>query len=152
MTISSDLISFVCHVIGRSYTLGVPDWRSNHIFCLRWWANRVDIRIITATREVCHDLLCRTQGASISEDKMNNICNFRLACICGSSGSVHVIRISTEPKRGASTADELPQIPMVEEFARMDLPGDIFSSPVMIGGRIFLGCRDDYVHCIAVVP
>ncbi|CAL9064870.1 putative acyl-activating enzyme 19 isoform X1 [Musa acuminata AAA Group] len=76
----------------------------------------------------------------------------RLACICGTSGSVHVIRISTEPKRGASTADELPQTPMVEEFARIDLPGDIFSSPVMIGGRIFLGCRDDYVHCIAVVP
>ncbi|KAJ8499034.1 hypothetical protein OPV22_009586 [Ensete ventricosum] len=77
----------------------------------------------------------------------------RLACICGSSGSVHVIRISTEPKRGASTADGgPPQTPMVEEFARMDLPGDVFSSPVMIGGRIFLGCRDDYVHCIAVVP
>lgn len=36
----------------------------------------------------------------------------------------------------------------VEEFARLDLEGDIFSSPVMIGGRIFVGCRDDYVRCI----
>lgn len=36
----------------------------------------------------------------------------------------------------------------VEEFARLDLEGDIFSSPVMIGGRIFVGCRDDHVRCI----
>lgn len=36
----------------------------------------------------------------------------------------------------------------VQEFAKMDLPGDIFSSPVMIGGRVYVGCRDDYVHCL----
>ena len=39
---------------------------------------------------------------------------------------------------------------VVEEFARLDLPGDIFSSPLMIGGRIFVGCRDDYVYCLEV--
>ena len=38
----------------------------------------------------------------------------------------------------------------VEEFGRVDLEGDIFSSPVMIGGRIFVGCRDDYVHCVVI--
>lgn len=38
----------------------------------------------------------------------------------------------------------------VEEFSRLDLAGDVFSSPVMIGGRIFVGCRDDYIHCITV--
>lgn len=36
----------------------------------------------------------------------------------------------------------------VKEFARVNLQGDIFSSPVMIGGRIFVGCRDDYLHCL----
>lgn len=41
--------------------------------------------------------------------------------------------------------------PLVQEFAVMNLPGDVFSSPVMIGGRIFVGCRDDYVHCLNVV-
>lgn len=38
----------------------------------------------------------------------------------------------------------------VQEFARLKLEGDVFSSPVMIGGKIFVGCRDDYLHCIAV--
>lgn len=37
---------------------------------------------------------------------------------------------------------------VVKEFSRLDLQGNIFSSPVMIGGRIFVGCRDDYMHCL----
>lgn len=37
---------------------------------------------------------------------------------------------------------------VIQEFAKLDLEGDIFSSPVMIGGTIFVGCRDDYVHCL----
>lgn len=41
---------------------------------------------------------------------------------------------------------------MVEEFARLKLDGDIFSSPIMLGGVIFVGCRDDYLHCLAVEP
>lgn len=41
-------------------------------------------------------------------------------------------------------------IEKVQEFARLELQGDIFSSPVMVGGRIFVGCRDDYVHCAAI--
>lgn len=39
---------------------------------------------------------------------------------------------------------------MVQEFARLKLEGDIFSSPIMIGGLIFVGCRDDYLHCVAI--
>jgi len=38
----------------------------------------------------------------------------------------------------------------VEQFAKLKLPRDIFSSPLMIGGRIFVGCRDDYLHCVAL--
>lgn len=37
---------------------------------------------------------------------------------------------------------------VVKEFGRLDLQGNIFSSPVMIGGRIFVGCRDDYMYCL----
>ncbi|KAK1284898.1 putative acyl-activating enzyme 19 [Acorus calamus] len=72
----------------------------------------------------------------------------RLACICTSSGSIHVIRIN--PSIGKER-DEETECPMVSRYARMDLEGGIFSSPVMICGRIFVGCRDDYVHCINVV-
>lgn len=38
----------------------------------------------------------------------------------------------------------------VQEFARLNLQGDIFSSPLMIAGHIFVGCRDDYLHCVAL--
>ncbi|MCD7446898.1 hypothetical protein HAX54_018869 [Datura stramonium] len=63
----------------------------------------------------------------------------RLLCVCSSSGSVHVLQVSN----GANQPCD-----MVREFAKFELGGDIFSSPVMIGGEIFVGCRDDYVHCI----
>ncbi|GKV07469.1 hypothetical protein SLEP1_g19246 [Rubroshorea leprosula] len=68
----------------------------------------------------------------------------RLVCICTSSGIILLLRINLdEPKTSQPSK-------MVEEFARLELQGDVFSSPVMIGGRIFVGCRDDYLHCIAV--
>lgn len=39
---------------------------------------------------------------------------------------------------------------IVQEFARFELEGDVFSSPVMSGGIIFVGGRDDNLHCLAV--
>ncbi|XP_047956220.1 putative acyl-activating enzyme 19 isoform X2 [Salvia hispanica] len=65
----------------------------------------------------------------------NSSSSDRLICVCDSSGSIFVLRVDSNMYK-------------VEEFARLDLEGDIFSSPVMIGGRIFVGCRDDYVRCI----
>ncbi|XP_020241023.1 putative acyl-activating enzyme 19 isoform X2 [Asparagus officinalis] len=75
----------------------------------------------------------------------------RLASICSSSGRIHVLRINPNAKQERAQHGEVPQNRMVQAFAVTDLDGDIFSSPVMIGGRIFVGCRDDYVHCINVV-
>lgn len=76
----------------------------------------------------------------------------RLACICSSSGSIHVIRINEDAKQEKIHLEGVPVSSLVQQFAVMNLPGDIFSSPVMINGRIFVGCRDDYIHCISVVP
>ncbi|CAN1271640.1 Putative acyl-activating enzyme 19 [Linum perenne] len=65
----------------------------------------------------------------------------RLICVCSSSGTIHLLQIDAgNPERCSN----------VQEFARFELPGDVFSSPVMVGGRIFVGCRDDYVRCIAM--
>ncbi|CAL0324542.1 unnamed protein product [Lupinus luteus] len=69
----------------------------------------------------------------------------RLICICSSSGGIHLLRVNSN----FSGDSDLPTID-VQEFARLNLPGDIFSSPLMIGGRIFVGCRDDYLHCVAI--
>ncbi|KAJ9131836.1 hypothetical protein P3X46_034748 [Hevea brasiliensis] len=70
----------------------------------------------------------------------------RLVCVCTSSGSIRLLLINWDV---AGKANQ-PSNNAVHELARFELPGDIFSSPVMIGGRIFVGCRDDYVHCIAL--
>ncbi|KAL7083464.1 hypothetical protein ACP275_14G164300 [Erythranthe tilingii] len=70
----------------------------------------------------------------------------RLICVCDSSGSIYVLRVDSNANGGSEQNTENT----VREFARLDLDGDIFSSPVMIGGRIFVGCRDNHVYCIAL--
>lgn len=69
----------------------------------------------------------------------------RLVCICSSSGGIHLLRVNLNFSQDANQ-----QTTDVQEFARLNLPADIFSSPLMIGGRIFVGCRDDYLHCVAL--
>ncbi|CAA7016042.1 unnamed protein product [Microthlaspi erraticum] len=64
----------------------------------------------------------------------------RLVSVCSSSGRVHILRVSPNLSRDSK----------VDEIARLELQADVFSSPVMIGGRIFVGCRDDYVHCLSL--
>ncbi|KAL5724700.1 hypothetical protein ACHQM5_007926 [Ranunculus cassubicifolius] len=63
----------------------------------------------------------------------------RLVCVCGSSGGVSILRLNFDG-----------DAPIVREFGKMELPGEIFSSPVMIGGRVFVGCRDDFLYCFQV--
>ncbi|XP_077237805.1 AMP-dependent synthetase and ligase family protein [Tasmannia lanceolata] len=75
----------------------------------------------------------------------------RLACICSSSGRIHVLRINPNAIEKKNQGNKDPEGPMVQKFANMDLPGEVFSSPVMIGGRIFVGCRDDHMYCISAV-
>ncbi|XP_044482387.1 putative acyl-activating enzyme 19 isoform X3 [Mangifera indica] len=69
----------------------------------------------------------------------------RLVCVCSSSGIIHILHINLD-----ATGKENESREMVEEFATLKLPGEIFSSPVLIGGWVFVGCRDDYLHCIRV--
>uniref|UniRef100_A0A0A9HR79 Carrier domain-containing protein n=1 Tax=Arundo donax TaxID=35708 RepID=A0A0A9HR79_ARUDO len=73
----------------------------------------------------------------------------RFACICTSSGKVHVIRIKADMKQ-EKAGEGVKHEELVQGMASIDLPGDIFSSPLMIGGRIFVGCRDDRLHCLTV--
>ncbi|KAF3492959.1 hypothetical protein DY000_02053362 [Brassica cretica] len=67
----------------------------------------------------------------------------RLVTVCSSSGIVHVLRVRASLSRDSHQSK-------VGEIAKLELQADIFSSPVMIGGRIFVGCRDDYVHCLTL--
>ncbi|CAN6202815.1 unnamed protein product [Urochloa humidicola] len=73
----------------------------------------------------------------------------RFACVCTSSGKVHVIRIRADAKQ-KQAGEGAKNEELVQGLASIDLPGDIFSSPLMVGGRIFVGCRDDRLHCLTV--
>ncbi|KAJ0792827.1 putative L-aminoadipate-semialdehyde dehydrogenase transcription factor WD40-like family [Helianthus annuus] len=64
----------------------------------------------------------------------------RLICVCGSSGSIVVLRVELHVEERY----------VVEEFGRVVMEGGVFSSPVMIGGKVFVGCRDDYFHCLRI--
>ena len=76
---------------------------------------------------------------------------FRFACICTSSGKVHVIGIRADAKYNQEQAGEgVKSEELVQGVASINLPGDIFSSPLMVGGRIFVGCRDDRLHCLTI--
>ncbi|XP_066372727.1 uncharacterized protein [Miscanthus floridulus] len=75
----------------------------------------------------------------------------RFACICTSSGKVHVIRIRADAKYNQEQAGEgVKSEELVQGVASIKLPGDIFSSPLMVGGHIFVGCRDDRLHCLTI--
>ncbi|KAK7097520.1 hypothetical protein V1264_004483 [Littorina saxatilis] len=37
-----------------------------------------------------------------------------------------------------------------EKLGSIELPGDVFSSPVVVGDRLVVGCRDDSVYCYKV--
>lgn len=67
----------------------------------------------------------------------------RLVSVCSSSGRVHVLRVRPSLSKDSHESK-------VGEIAKLELQADIFSSPVMIGGRIFVGCRDDYMHCLTL--
>ncbi|OIT39647.1 putative acyl-activating enzyme 19 [Nicotiana attenuata] len=93
---------------------------------------------ITSSAYVDEHLLLAYPDSSLSQSA-------RLICVCSSSGSVRVLQVSLNSDGANQPCN------VVREFVRYELGGDIFSSPVMIGGEIFVGCRDDYVHCIRVL-
>ncbi|CAA6669612.1 unnamed protein product [Spirodela intermedia] len=64
----------------------------------------------------------------------------RLVCVCGSSGRIRLLRVDEDQTKLAGGRG-----------GGVDLPGEVFSSPVMIAGRVFVGCRDDHVRCIGAI-
>ncbi|KAJ4776842.1 AMP-dependent synthetase and ligase family protein [Rhynchospora pubera] len=94
---------------------------------------------ITASAFVDEHLVLTSESTQFS---------YRLVSVCSSSGRVHILKITSNPQMKDDESSEGSAL--LQGFAEINLQGDIFSSPVMIGGRIFVGCRDDYLHCLEV--
>ncbi|CAA7406577.1 unnamed protein product [Spirodela intermedia] len=75
----------------------------------------------------------------------------RLVCVCGSSGRIRLLQVDEDQTSRRSVGDEGRESSPAEEVGGVDLPGEVFSSPVMIAGRVFVGCRDDHVRCIGAI-
>lgn len=75
-------------------------------------------------------------GIALSEDGEHE--RSTLCCLCGSNGEVVVVALPNGQLQGSS----------VKEVARLHLPGDVFSSPVMVRNRVYVGCRDDHLYCL----
>jgi len=41
---------------------------------------------------------------------------------------------------------------MGEEMGRFRLSGEVFSSPLLLGNKLVVGCRDNFLYCLNVVP
>jgi len=39
-----------------------------------------------------------------------------------------------------------------EEMGRFKLSGEVFSSPLLLGNKLVVGCRDNYLYCLNIVP
>lgn len=55
-------------------------------------------------------------------------------CVCTTSGQVYLLDVHTG-----------------EVLGSVRLPGEVFSSPVVVDSHILIGCRDDCIYCIECV-
>ena len=37
-----------------------------------------------------------------------------------------------------------------DTVSKLQLPGQVFSSPVCLGNKLVVGCRDDLVYCVEI--
>jgi hypothetical protein len=71
--------------------------------------------------------------------------------VCSSSGHVRVLQLLQQrqpnPLQSAhGTASASWQVETC--LGAVQLPGEVFSSPVLAAGFMVLGCRDDHLYCL----
>ena len=86
----------------------------------------------TQTQSTCTKLTKPTTRFSISDaTEPSTISFWTCLCVCSTSGTLYLLDPATGRQCGSHK-----------------LPGDVFSSPVVLDDTIVVGCRDDFVHCI----
>jgi len=64
-------------------------------------------------------------------------------CTGGSAAAQQADPSASSAQSPTPTASSAPSV-----VARVQMPGEAFSSPVGVGGWLLLGCRDDALHCL----
>ncbi|KAH9570753.1 hypothetical protein CY35_02G057700 [Sphagnum magellanicum] len=76
----------------------------------------------------------------------------RIVCVATSTGTVHVLSVETGAEMDTShshiVANDNRTTVQSQCIASTKLPGEVFSSPVMVEGRIFVGCRDNFIYSL----
>jgi hypothetical protein len=77
--------------------------------------------------------------------------------VCSTDGTVTLLELqqdrATEREHPATLLEDAQQTLQAGSCTAVVrqavvLPGEVFSSPVALGGLLVLGCRDDFLYCI----
>lgn len=82
-------------------------------------------------------------SASVTEESAE-----ALVVVASNSGLVTVLRMGCDAARDGSGGGGSSGPFQPERLCQMQMPGEVFSSPVAIGDMVVLGCRDNRLHCL----
>lgn len=77
--------------------------------------------------------MCDQPDVDVAEQDLISLSEIPCVCVCSSAGCLYLLNFSTGH--------------LISSYC---LPGEVFSSPVVIDNSIIVGCRDDYVYCINI--
>lgn len=97
-----------------------------------------------------HNLVYSERFSSLEEAHNVSISNSNLTHTKGHTENHGLKFFRTDIINNSEDQEPNVQFMLCHEYAKLELPGEIFSSPIMVGGRIFVGCRDDHVYCIDI--
>ncbi|XP_024536242.1 putative acyl-activating enzyme 19 isoform X1 [Selaginella moellendorffii] len=76
---------------------------------------------------------------------------YRLLCVCTTSGNLYVLKAPAMVSCDHSLGEPKSQVPgCVAVIGKFKLPGDVFSTPMVLGGQIFVGCRDNNFYSLSM--
>ena len=96
-----------------------------------------DCSLNSTTTEMCFNWKLKLDSAIGSCPFVGNLIlpqgQLAICCCCTVNGNVFIVDLSTG-----------------RILATTKLPGEIFSSPLIIGDRVVIGCRDNNVYCLKI--
>lgn len=102
----------------------------SHDGCVYCWNDHLDLEWKTELGSEIYSTPCH---CTIQTLTLSNTYRISCVCVCSTAGSVYMLDAVCGHILGS-----------------FELPGNIFSSPVVVDSCILVGCRDDHVYCIEI--